>query len=103
MAKAKFDGVIEAVRYTPAGQIAWVRAYERRGPTFSDRVLIDRSRLVDLLKARKKYVVGKRKEFWASTFDTSSLLQLVRKDGKELIVAGDTAADHDSLDGAPLI
>ncbi len=35
MAK-KFDGVIEAVRYKN-GQIAVVRAFERRGTTFSDR------------------------------------------------------------------
>jgi len=34
MAQAKYDGVIEAVRYAPAGRISLVRAYERRGPTF---------------------------------------------------------------------
>ena len=29
MAKQKFDGVVEAVRYTPSGQIEWVRAYKQ--------------------------------------------------------------------------
>ena len=103
MAKVKFDGVIEAVRYNSEGQIAWVRAYERRGPTFSDRVLLDRSSLVERLKARQRFVIGQRKPLWASTFATAALLRLVQKGGRELIVAGETSADHDSLDGAGLI
>jgi len=103
MAKVKFDGVIEAVRYSPDGQIAWVRAYERRGPTFSDRVLLDRSSLLERLKARKRFVVGQRKPLWASTFDTVSSLRLIQRGGRELIVAGATTADRDLLDGAPLI
>jgi hypothetical protein len=103
MAKTKYDGVIEAVHYTPEGQIAWVRAYERRGPTFSDRVLIDRSSLIDRLKARQRFVIGQRKPQWASTFETASSLQLIQKGGRKLIVTGEPAADHDFLDGAPLI
>jgi hypothetical protein len=103
MAKIKFDGVIEAVHYTPDGQVAWVRAYLRRGPTFSDRVLLDRPALIQQIKARKRFVIGQRKVLWASTFDTGSTLQLIQKDGRELIFAGDPSFDHDSLDGAPLI
>jgi hypothetical protein len=103
MAKTKIDGVVEAVHYTPEGQVAWVRAYERRGPTFSDRVLIDRSDLIQRLKDRKRWVIGRRKPQWASTFETSSRLQLIQKGGRESIVTGESAADHDSLDGAPLI
>ena len=53
MAK-KFDGVIEAVRYNPDGQIALVRGYELRGVTYSDRVLLDRNTLVERLKEGKK-------------------------------------------------
>ncbi|MFN8424915.1 MAG: hypothetical protein U0X87_01470 [Anaerolineales bacterium] len=40
MAK-KPDGVVEAVRYKN-GQIMMVRAFERRGSSFSDRVFIER-------------------------------------------------------------
>jgi hypothetical protein len=40
MAK-KFDGVIEAVRYKD-GQIEVVRAFERRGSAFTDRVMLNR-------------------------------------------------------------
>jgi hypothetical protein len=103
MAKIKFDGVVEAVHYTSDGQVAWVRAYERRGPTFSDRVLLDRASLIKRLKARKRFVIGQRKVRWASTFDIGSSLQLIHKGGRELIVAGGTSAEHDFLDGAPLL
>lgn len=103
MAKIKVDGVIEAVHYGPDGQVAWVRAYERRGPTFSDRVLLDRASLVGRLHAHQRLVVGRRIPQWASTFETSSPLQLIRKSGRELIVTGEAAADHDFLDGVPLI
>jgi hypothetical protein len=103
MAKVKFDGVVEAVHYTPEGQVAWVRVYERRGPTFSDRVILDRSSLIQRLKARKRFVIGRRKAQWASTFDTMASLQLIHKNGRELIVSGQSSAEHDALDGAPLI
>jgi len=103
MAKVKIDGVIEAVHYTPQGQIAWVRAFERRGPTFSERVLIDRPNLVSRLKAKEHFVIGRRIPQWASTFETSASVRLVQADGRELIVAGNASADHDLLDGAPLI
>ncbi len=103
MAKPRFDGVVEAVHYAPDGQVAWVRVYERRGPTFSDRLLLDRQSLIQKIKSRKRFVIGERKVLWASTFDTSSALQLIRKDGRELIVAGSTSVDHDSLGSAPQI
>ena len=103
MAKEKIDGVVEAVHYTPDGQVDWVRVYERRGPTFSDRVLLDRSSLIKRLKDRKRFVIGQRKTLWASTFETTSSLQLVRKSGREIIVSGESSADRDSLPGAGLI
>jgi len=45
----KVDGVIEAVRYKN-GQIVIVRAYERRGATFSDHVLLERKTLLERLQ-----------------------------------------------------
>ena len=67
MAK-KFDGVIEAVRYKN-GQIVVVRAFERRGAAFSDRVLVDRKELLERLKKGQKFVIGKRRELMAGTFE----------------------------------
>ena len=99
MAK-KFDGVIEAVHYKN-GQIVNVRAYERRGATFSDRVLIDRKDLLERLKNGKQFVIGARKEFWAGTFDEAKTVQLVTRAGKEFI-ATRAEAEHDELESTPV-
>jgi hypothetical protein len=100
MAK-KFDGVIEAVRYKN-GQIMVVRAFERRGATFSDRILVDRNELLERLKKGKKFVIGKRTELLASTFEIQGQpVQVLSRDGKEIIsTRPDT--DHDELEQAPL-
>lgn len=100
MAK-KFDGVIEAVRYKN-GQIAVVRVFERRGASFSDRVLLDRKEFLGRLKKGHKYVVGKRKELLASTFDVlEKPAQIFEQDGREIISTRPNA-DHDELEQAPL-
>ena len=100
MAK-KFDGVIEAVRYKN-GQIAVVRAFERRGASFSDRVLLDRKEFLERLKKGQKYVVGKRKELLASTFEVlGKPVQVLKQDGREIISTRPNA-DHDELEQAPL-
>ena len=100
MAK-KFDGVIEAVRYKN-GRIEVVRAFERRGATFSDRVMLDRKEFLERLKKGKKYVIGKRKEFMASTFDIQDKpVQVLERDGKE-IISTRPEADHDELEQAPV-
>ena len=100
MAK-KFDGVIEAVRYKN-GQIMAVRAFERRGATFSDRVLIDRKELLERLNNGQKYVIGKRKEFLAGTFEVQEKpVQVLKRNGKE-IIATRPDADHDELEQTPV-
>jgi len=103
MAQAKYDGVIEAVRYAPAGRISLVRAYERRGPTFSDRVLISREDLVRRIEAGKRFVAGERQPFLASTFSVASPIRLMEKDGqKYLATASAPDASADCLAGVPL-
>ncbi len=59
----KIDGVIEAVRYKN-GQLIVVRAYERRGSTFSDRVLLERSYRVRSGKSKEFLVlwIGLKRE-----------------------------------------
>lgn len=99
MAK-KIDGVIEAVRYRN-GQIVMVRAYERRGASFSDHLLIQRRELLERLKKGKKFVTGSRRELLASTFDSVGAVQVVSRDGKEFITTRDTA-DRDDLEQVPL-
>lgn len=99
MAK-KFDGVIEAVRFQD-GQIVVVRAFERRGAAFSDRVMIPRKELLERLKDGRKFVVGQRKEFWAGTFEEGKPVQVVRRDGKDFISTR-ADGDRDELEQAPV-
>ena len=95
----KFDGVIEAVRFK-SGKIELVRAYERRGATFSDHVLMDRKTLLERLKDGRHFVTGQRKEFLASTFEVGKPVNLAGSDGQQVVT---TAAqeDHDELEGVP--
>jgi hypothetical protein len=95
MAKLKFDGMIEAVRYAPDGKIELVRAYERRGSIFSDHILIDRAALVVRLKNGEKFITGQRKEFMGGTFETT---KFVRLDG-DVITTG--SGNRDMLEEVP--
>src|SRR4030067_3765003 len=99
MAKLKYDGVIEAVRYRTEGKVDWVRGYLRRGPIFSDHVLLQRQSLIDLIKQGKQFVTGSRVQFYASTFEVSDPVSVLEKNGKFYLVTGGAAPDQDSLPG----
>ena len=103
MAKPKFDGVIEAVHYDMDGQVVWVRVFERRGPTFSDRVLLNRESLIQQIKAGKRFFSGKRKEYLAGTFEISELVKVIQKNGKDILAIGDQQTEQDCLKGVPII
>lgn len=94
----KYDGVIEAVHYKN-GQIVFVRAFERRGAAFSDRVLIDRKELLERLKDGKKFILGSRKHLMAGTFEEGKPVKIVSHDSKDFISTRD-GADHDELEQA---
>lgn len=99
MAK-KFDGIIEAAHFKD-GQIVVVRAFERRGATFSDRVMIERHELLKRLKDGKKFITGKRKELLAGTFEQGKPVQLSSRDGREYVSTRENG-DHDELEQVPL-
>jgi hypothetical protein len=103
MARAKYDGVVEAVHYNSDGQVDWVRAYVRRGPIFSDRVKLNRQALVEQLKSGKRFLSGKRIPLMAATFEVYHPLRLLQNNGKEVLVAGEQQTNQDSLDGIPVI
>ena len=103
MAKVKYDGVVEAVRYKQDDRIDWVRIYLKRGPTFSDRILLDRQSLLDELKSGKKIMVGERVKHWAGTFEVSDPVSLVENNSQEYIVVGKSPANRDHLEGVPII
>ena len=101
MAGMKFDGVIEAVRYAPDGTIGLVRAYERRGATFSDHVLLDRKTLLEKLKKGRKFVTGRRTKQMASTFETAKGVRLAGSKGHEVISTSEKAG-RDLLEEVPI-
>lgn len=103
MAKQKYDGVVEAVHYKPDGQVDWVRTYLRRGPTFSDYVLLDRQTLIEHLRSGKKFMAGKRVPQLASTFEVSKPIRVIQKNSKEILVTGDLDAEQDRLEDVPII
>lgn len=103
MAKPKFDGVVEGVRYKPTGEVDWVRVYERRGTTFSDHVMIERDALIQKMKAGKKFVAGQRIPYMASSFNVGDSLRIIEVDGHDILVTDDLQADQDRLEGVPLI
>jgi hypothetical protein len=80
-----------------------VRAYDRRGSTFSERLLLDRDTLVHRLKHGKRYVSGKRVPYLGSTFEVGEDLQLAAHNGLDLLVVGQGHAEKDDLKGVPLI
>ena len=96
----KIDGVVTAVRYK-GGQIQFVRAYERRGASFSDHLLLPRPALLERLKAGRKFVTGQRKELLASTFEVGKRVQLIPKNSHEIVATRADAA-HDELEGLPV-
>jgi len=109
MARPKYDGVIQGVRYTDEGQILWVRAYLRRGPTWSDHILLDRQTLIQQIKSGKRFVVGQRIPRMAGTFEVSAPVRLLNPNGQEILVtsdipvAGDLQAVKDYLKDVPLL
>lgn len=98
MAK-KIDGVIEAVRYKN-GQIVVVRAYERRGATYSDWVLLDRKTLFERLQKGQQYVIGSREELRASTFKLGKPVKVVKQDEREFLTTRETTS-RDELEETP--
>lgn len=101
----KADGVIEAAHFDGEGRLAWVRAYERRGPTWSDLVLIDRSALIVRLQRRKRFFVGSRIENWASEFNLGLQIKLKQTHRGVFLIAGEGRGDlpNDQLEGVPVV
>lgn len=103
MSPPKFDVIVEAVHYAPDGLVNWVRGYERRGPTFSDLVLIRREELVERLKSGQKFVFGRRLPHLASTFEVNGHIHLISHNGDEVLVTDDSPAGKDNLQGVPVL
>ena len=99
-----FDGVVEAVRYKKQGEIQMVRVYQRRGPTWSDHVLLERGELLSQLKSGKRYFTGRRIQNLGSEFELGSQIRLAGNGKGEHIVSGNSSlGGADMLEGVPLL
>jgi hypothetical protein len=103
MVQTKYDGIIQAVHYDDHGHIEWVRAFLRRGPTWSDYMILDRDTLINHIKSGKRFAAGKRIPQLATTFEITAPVQLSQANGQEVVVTGDIQADQDRLEGVPLL
>ena len=93
------------MRYTPDGKLSLARAYERRGPAFSDRILLNRDELIKRLEAGEKFMVGKRIPMMGASFEVSAMVYLV--EGADNAVWISTSKDNgqsskDEIEGAPI-
>lgn len=103
MTAEKIDYLIEAVRYQADGSVDFVRLYERRGASFSDRELFTRDQIVEVLKNRKLVFTGKRLASMASTFEVMSRVNFSDTDGKSVIYTLDEAPTQDTLENVPIL
>ena len=103
MAKIKYDGVLEAAHFKSDGQVDWVRVYIRRGPIFSDRILLSRAAFIEQLKSGKRYMVGERIFNMGGKFNVTRPVHVHQKNGNPVIVVGDEQASQDELAGVPII
>lgn len=102
MAQTKFDYLVEAVHYSQAGELEKIRLYERRGPSFSDRIIINRDELIQYLVAGKKVAAGNRISFMASTFNQTGEIRISGTKEAPVLVMGGDIASKDSLPGIPV-
>jgi len=103
MARQNTDGIIVAAHYKDTGFVDWVKAFIRRGPTWSDVVLIHREALVDQLKSGANFVTGIRVEFMGTTFKTADAVNLISGRDHDILVTGDIESDVDRLDNVPVL
>jgi hypothetical protein len=98
MAQKKLDYIVEAVRYSAEGNIAYMRVYERHGAVWSDHLLLDRKEVSERLAQGKRFVAGERKNYLGGVFNTGKALYQI--DGKILIE--EQTCSHDLLSGVPV-
>ncbi|MFH2038315.1 MAG: hypothetical protein ABIJ65_02655 [Chloroflexota bacterium] len=101
MARSKFDGVIEAVRYSANGQIDMVRIFELRWLVFSDRILLNRTALLERLSQGKRFVTGQRIINKGNMFETGKSVHL-SGGPNAIITTKDQAGNQDFLANVPV-
>jgi hypothetical protein len=96
----KYDFMIEAIRLTISGQLESARLYQRRGSSYSDRIIFTRLQLLDQLTAGKRIAAGSRQPRLASTFTVIGEIVRCGKENPSLCLSDDPAS-ADRLPGIP--
>jgi hypothetical protein len=99
----KYDAVVVAVRLEETGRIDWLRAFERRGPTWSDGVKISRAEAIERIRSGDQFVTGERIIYQAGTFTTFDPILVEEQDGEACLVSGAKNGLGDSLANVPLL
>ncbi len=96
-ARKDFDLIIVAARYrTEDGMLDIAQVYERRGPSWGDVKLLNRSQISVIIKSGRRVVIGRLSEVQGD-FDALGQLKLVGRNGSEILVVGNNVASHDEL------
>lgn len=98
MSRKRIDGVIEAVRYAPDGNIEFVRLYQRQGSVWTDHFLLARPALVKQLEEGRRLYTGQRIQYLGSKVDAQYPVSLIN--GR--ITSGKGNEARDLLDGVPV-
>lgn len=102
MFKKKPEYVILHVRYAPdQKRLDIVRYVRSAGYFFWDWQLMDRARLIELLKQKKRVAVGWPNEV-ANTYRPGDPVQLVKVDDQEFIRTDKAAEPKDELNNLPI-
>ena len=101
--KKKVDGVVEAVHFGADGLAEWFRIFERRGPTWSDRVKLSRADLIARIQDGKKFAVGKRIPLQATDFEMGDPVTIIEKNGKIHLACGQHNGSSDTLANVPVV
>jgi hypothetical protein len=103
MKKKSADIIIEAARFKANGQVDFVRAYQRRGATYSDCLLITRTELLKQLLKGKTVATGQRMHLMASTFNKITPVRVAPSANRFIITSGNLGAAQDELPGTPIL
>ncbi|HUF37346.1 MAG TPA: hypothetical protein VMN57_02380 [Anaerolineales bacterium] len=99
----KTDAVVVAVHLDAGGRIDWLRAFERRGPTWSDWKKIPREAAITRIRAGERFMTGERIKYYAGTFNTFDPIRIEEVDGEIRLVSGQANGRGDSLARVPIL
>lgn len=103
MNRYKADLIIEAVHHKRNGQIDFVRAYQKRGATYSDCLLVERKELLESIVLGMRVFIGQRVPFWGTVFSELAPVRLQTIHNKQTIVTTTSNVNQKELAEAPII